>query len=435
MTKVPARIGFLVKTFPRLSETFILNEILGLQRMGWTLQIYSLKRPVEEPVHPGVAQVRTVVRYVPSLRPAASWMEPVKALAAHAGLLVKRPARYVAALWKYFSGTRAARVKEFVQAGWLAADLEREGITHLHAHFANAPTAVAEIVHWMTGIPFSFTAHAKDIYTTNEVDLARRMATATATLTCTAFNARHLHGIAGERAQVELAYHGIDTERFQAKVETHGAPEKAEIPTVLTVGRFSEKKGLEDLIHACALLRDRGVRFRCVMVGYGALEDRLKELRGALRLNGLIEMPGRLAQPEVIAQYRRAAVFALPCVVLENGDRDGIPNVLLESMAAGVPVVTTDVSGIAEVVENGRTGWLVQPHNPAMLADAIAYVLSHGTEAACVASLARERVEAEFSLAASARRAHDALRRAVMCGAAKGWNAEGATVLQGEPNA
>ena len=435
MTMAPARIGFLVKTFPRLSETFILNEILGLQTMGWTLQIYSLKRPVEEPVHPGVAQVQTAVRYVPSLRPAASWMEPVKALAAHAGLVAKRPVRYGAALWRYFSGTRAARVKEFVQAGWLAADLEREGITHLHAHFANAPTAVAEIVHWLTGIPFSFTAHAKDIYTTDEGDLARRMATATATLTCTAFNARHLRGMVGERAQVELAYHGIDTERFRRKAEQDGAEVEGETPTVLTVGRFSEKKGLEDLIYACALLRDRGVRFRCVMVGYGAQEDRLKELRSALRLNAVIAMPGRLAQPEVIAQYRRAAVFALPCVVLENGDRDGIPNVLLESMAAGVPVVTTDVSGIAEVVENGRTGWLVQPHDPAMLADAIAYVLSHGAEAARVAARAQERVEAEFSLAASAQRAHDALRHAVMCGAAKAWKAEGTTALQGEPNA
>lgn len=435
MTMAPARIGFLVKTFPRLSETFILNEILGLQTMGWTPQIYSLKRPAEEPVHPGVAQVQTPVRYVPSMRPACSWMEPVKALAAHAGLVVKKPVRYGAALWRYFSGTRAARVKEFVQAGWLAAELEREGITHLHAHFANAPTAVAEIVHWLTGIPFSFTAHAKDIYTTDEGDLARRMATATATLTCTAFNARHLRGIGGEQAQVELAYHGIDTERFRNAAEQAGADAAAEIPIVLTVGRFSEKKGLEDLIHACALLRDRGVRFRCVMVGYGALEDRLKELRSALRLNAVVEMPGRLAQPEVIAQYRRAAVFALPCVVLENGDRDGIPNVLLESMAAGVPVVTTDVSGIAEVVENGRTGWLVQPHNPVMLADAIAYVLSHDTETARVAAYARERVEAEFSLAASAQRVHDALRRAVTCGAAKAWKAEGAQALRGEPNA
>ena len=435
MTMAPARIGFLVKTFPRLSETFILNEILGLQRMGWTLQIYSLKRPVEEPVHPGVAKVQMPTRYIPSLRPVASWMEPLKALAAHAALVVKRPVRYGTALWRYFTQTRAARVKEFVQAGWLAVDLEREGITHLHAHFANAPTAVAEIVHWLTGIPFSFTAHAKDIYTTDEGDLARRMATATATLTCTAFNARHLRGIAGDRAQVELAYHGIDTERFQRKAEQGGAEVEAGIPTVLTVGRFSAKKGMEDLLHACALLRDRGVRFRCVMVGYGALEDRLKELRSALRLDAVIEMPGRLAQPEVIAQYRRAAVFALPCVVLENGDRDGIPNVLLESMAAGVPVVTTDVSGIAEVIENGRTGWLVEPHNPSMLADAIAYVLSHGTEAARVAAGARERVEAEFSLAAGAERAHDALRRAVMCGAGKALKAEGATALQGEPNA
>ena len=433
MKKPPARIGFLVKTFPRLSETFILNEILGLQTMGWTLQIYSLKRPVEEPVHPGVACVQAPARYVPSLRPAGSWLDPLKALAAHAVLIAKRPATYGAAAWRYFTQTRAARVKEFVQAGWLAADLERKGITHLHAHFANAPTAVAEIVHWLSGIPFSFTAHAKDIYTTDERDLARRMEAATATLTCTAFNARHLRQIAGAKATVELAYHGIDTHRFTAMRAKDQAGDETGMPVVLTVGRFSEKKGLEDLICACALLRNRGVRFRCVMVGYGALEDRLKELRSELGLETVISMPGRLAQPQVIEQFRRAAVFALPCVVLDNGDRDGIPNVLLESMAAGVPVVTTDVSGIAEVVTDGETGWLVKPHDPLMLADAIAYVLSHGSESVRVAANARERVEREFSLAASAQRVHDKLLAAVLREMAQARKAEDAPALRGEP--
>lgn len=433
MTMTPARIGFLVKTFPRLSETFILNEILGLEEMGWMLQLYSLKRPVEEPVHPGVARVKAPVRYVPSLRPTVSLLDPLKALAAHAALIAKQPLAYASALWKYFRLTRAARVKEFVQAGWLAAELQREGITHLHAHFANAPTAVAEIVHWLTGIPFSFTAHAKDIYTTDERDLARRMETATTVLTCTAFNAKHLRSIAGARAQVELAYHGIDTERFRATKRDH-AQEQTSAPTILTVGRFSEKKGLEDLVRACALLRDRGVRFQCVIVGYGALEERLTQFRRELGLEALIQMPGRLAQPQVIEQFRRAAVFVLPCVVLENGDRDGIPNVLLESMAAGVPVVTTDVSGIAEVVEDNRTGWLVKPHNPQMLADAIAYVLSHDAAAARVAQSARARVEAEFSLSASTQRVHEKLQSAVMRGSAQAWKAGAATALSGEPN-
>lgn len=431
----PLRIGFLVKTFPRLSETFILNEILGLEEMGWDLHIYSLKRPVEEPVHPGVARVKGRVRYVLSLLPAGSVLNPVKALAAHAVLLLRRPVQYGAALLKYFRVTREPRVKEFVQAGWLAVQLEREGITHLHAHFANAPTAVAEIVHWLTGIPFSFTAHAKDIYTTDERDLARRMETATTVLTCTAFNARHLRGIAGAKAQVELAYHGIDTERFKALAQRDRANKDEAMPMVLTVGRFSEKKGLEDLMRACALLRDRGVNFRCVMVGYGALEDRLKKLRQELGLEAVIKMPGRLAQPQVIDYLRRARVFALPCVVLENGDRDGIPNVLLESMAAGVPVVTTDVSGIAEVVEDGRTGWLVQPHDPAMLADGIAYALSHEAEAARIAESARGRVESDFSFSASAQRVHDKLRNAVARGAAREWKSAAAAALRREPNA
>ncbi len=431
----PVRIGFLVKTFPRLSETFILNEILGLEELGWDLRIYSLNPPAEEPVHPAVARVKGPVSYVPALSRNGVLTEPLKTYSAQAQLLLTRPLKYVAAMVRYFRGNETPRRKHFFQAGNLALKLERDGVTHLHAHFANIPAAVAEVVYWLTGIPFSITAHAKDIYTTNEHELARRMRTATGVMTCTEFNARYLRGIAETGVAIDRVYHGIDTERFSSANEARSQRAAGAEPLVLTVGRFSEKKGLEDLLRACALLRDREVKLRCVMVGYGALEERLKELRRELGLETLVEMPGRLAQPQVIEQYRRAAVFALPCVVLENGDRDGIPNVLLESMAAGVPVVTTDVSGIAEVVEDGRTGWLVEPHNPAMLADAIAHALSHDAEAARIAESARERVEAEFSLAASAQRVDAKLRAAVNRGLAKAWEKDGAGALSGEPNA
>lgn len=416
MTTSPTRIGFLVKTYPRLSETFILNEILGLEQLGWDLHIYSLKRPVDEPVHPDVASVKAPVSYMPALLAASSYREPLQILMDHMHLLFTRPVRYASAFKRYFVDTAETRVKEFLQAGCLAVSLERKNITHLHAHFANTPTAVAEIVHWLTGIPFSFTAHAKDIYTSHAVDLTRRIRAATSVLTCTGFNESHLRALAGEGASIHLAYHGIDTKRFAAIVRDSPGNTAGEVPMVLSVGRFCEKKGLDDLIRACAILRDWKIKFRCVLVGYGPLEGQLKELRHALGLESLVEMPGRLAQPQVIEQYRRASVFALPCKVTDQGDRDGIPNVLFEAMAAGVPVVTTSVSGITELVVERETGWLVEPRNPAMLAESIEYVLAHPDKAVQLAKNAKLCVLQRFNLEVSARHVHEKLTAAVKQG-------------------
>lgn len=434
MTALPMRIGFLVKTFPRLSETFILNEILGLEKLGWDLHIYSLKRPVNEPVHPGVGQVKAPVSYIPSFMPTTSVVDPLGILAAHLQILLKHPIRYVSALRRYFFQTVDKRLKEFIQAGYLAVSLQKAGITHLHVHFANSPTAVAEVVHWLTGIPFSFTAHAKDIYTSNKADLTRRIKTATSVLTCTGFNERYLRSISEEEASIHLAYHGIDTARFTGVAKDPSKEKNEDVPLVLSVGRFCEKKGLDDLIRACAILRNKGVQFRCVLVGYGPLEDQLKELRRTLQLEGCVEMPGRMGQPDVIAQYRKASVFALPCRVTDSGDRDGIPNVLFEAMALGVPVVTTDVSGITELVVERKTGWIVEPHRPDKLAASIEYVLTHPDLAAELAANARRRVLEEFTLEVSSRRVHDQLLFAVRRGLACAGNRRSVKALYQEPN-
>ncbi len=434
MKALPMRIGFLVKTFPRLSETFILNEILGLEKLGWDLHIYSLKGPVNEPVHPGVSQVKAPVSYIPSFMPTTTLVDPFGILGAHLQILVKHPIRYVSAIRRYFCQTVDKRLKEFIQAGYLAVSLQKAGITHLHVHFANSPTAVGEVVHWLTGIPFSFTAHAKDIYTSNKVDLARRIKTAASVLTCTGFNERYLRSLSDEEASINLAYHGIDTTRFTAGANNSSEKENEHVPLVLSVGRFCEKKGLDDLIRACAILRDNGVRFRCILVGYGPLEEQLKELRRALQLEALVEMPGRMGQAEVIEQYRKASVFALPCRVTDSGDRDGIPNVLFEAMALGVPVVTTDVSGITELVVERRTGWIVEPQRPDKLAASIEYVLTHPDQAAELAGNARRRVLEEFTLEVSSRRVHDQLLFAVRRGLASAEHRLSVKALYREPN-
>ncbi len=434
MTALPMRIGFLVKTFPRLSETFILNEVLGLESLGWDLHIYSLKRPVDEPIHPGVHQVKAPVSYIPSLMPTASLADPLGIFAAHAKLLLKHPIRYVSALRRHFFQTADKRLKEFFQAGYLAVSLQNADITHLHVHFANTPTAVAEIAHWLTGIPFSFTAHAKDIYTSNKADLARRITTAASVLTCTGFNERYLRSIAGEEASIHLAYHGIDMAQFTGAAKNNSVKNDEQVPVVLSVGRFCEKKGLDDLIRACAILQDKGVRFHCVLVGYGPLDNQLKELRRKLKLEACVEMPGRMGQTEVIERYRKASVFALPCLVTDSGDRDGIPNVLFEAMALGVPVITTNVSGITELVVARETGWIVEPRKPDQLAASIEYVLTHPHQAAELAGNARRRVLEEFTLDVSSRRVHDQLLFAVKRGLASLENRRSVKALYQEPN-
>jgi hypothetical protein len=214
--KLTPRVAYLLKTFPRLSETFILNEILGLEKLGMNIEIFSLKRPADEPVHPAVAEVKGSVTYIPSLGPEYRLSDIHALLACHLVLLFSWTWRYFAAAYFYFVRPGRSRLKDFLQAGYLARLLDRGGFDHLHAHFANVPTTVAEVVHRLTGIPYSFTAHAKDIYLTSPAELARKIEGASCVLTCTACNQRYLASLAPSKTPVRLAYHGIDIGRFDA---------------------------------------------------------------------------------------------------------------------------------------------------------------------------------------------------------------------------
>ena len=397
-------VAYLIKMYPRFSETFILAELLELERQGATLQVFSLKKPDDGIFHADVARLRARVTYLPE----SPLLDPGSFAAAHRELLAADPRRYARALGAALRRGRAATLKHFLQAGWIAVRLRRAGIAHVHAHFASGPAAVALHLHRLTGITYSFTAHAKDIYIqdVDREELAAKLRAARFAVTVSDYNREHLSRLAGGGRLVRI-YNGLDLERF---APNGAAPE--EPPLVLAVGRLIEKKGFADLVEACARLRDEGRRFRCRIVGKGELRGALRRRIAELGLEDVVELAGPLPREALLELYPRASVLVAPSVVGADGNRDGLPTVLIEAMALGVPVVSTDVTGIPELVEDGRTGLLVAQHDPAALAAAIGRLLADSAGAAALAAAGRERVQRRFDLRANVAQLRELLEEA-----------------------
>jgi glycosyltransferase involved in cell wall biosynthesis len=368
-------VGLLVKIFPKLSETFILEEILGLEKRGIALRLYTLAAPTDTMTHAQVRRVRAPLTRVPDAAASRDFVTR------HLRLFATHPLRWLGALAAALCRGRPG-VRDFLRAGWLAEQLRRDGATHLHTHFISAPADIAALASRLGALPFSISAHAKDIYLSSHDELKRKLDAAQFTVTCTEFNQRTLASIAPE-ASVHRMYHGLDRTLFHPQPRADSdAP-----PLILSVGRLREKKGLDTLIDACAKLRARQQPFVCEIVGYGEEREHLQLRIDRLGLGNQVRLVGALARDEVIAAYSRTAVYVQPSRIAADGDRDGIPNVLLEAMAMGLPVVASRVSGIPELVSHGRNGLLVEPDQAALLADAIERVL---TQPALAARLGRD---------------------------------------------
>src|SRR2546427_8551897 len=339
-------VGYIVSAWPRLSETFILNEVLAVERSGGSLRIFSIKDPDGEPVHARVAQVRAPVTCL-SLR--RHWKS---ALQANLRLLCRQPGRYCRALLQALRYRRRGVLQCFFQAGYLAHELSREPVAHLHAHFAHAPAPVAMFTHQLTGIPYTFTAHAKDIYIKTPPELLRAEAQrAQAVITCTDYNRQYLSSQIGPASDGKLhcIYHGLDLSQFQfawPRVSDAGSP------VILSVARLVEEKGLSDLILAASILRGRGRCFQVEIIGEGPQRQALEAQVMQLGWSDRVKLLGVQTYDMVCLAYQRASIFALPCVVTADGDRDGLPNVLLERRGSGIPVVSTPVSGIPALIES-----------------------------------------------------------------------------------
>jgi glycosyltransferase involved in cell wall biosynthesis len=411
MTQTPPRpIGYMLKRYPRLSETFILDEMRALERLGTQLHVFSLMRPEEALSHPAVLELQAPVTYFPE-----TWAAKIPAVAkAHARMALTAPLRYLHAAglafwWSMLSRRPFSVWKQFLRSGYMAVACRQQQIQHLHAHFANAPAIVARLVSVMCNIPYSFTTHAKDLYLTPKKVLRRRIDSASFVLTCTRHNLEYLQSFLPQQDwhKIHLVYHGIDLAAFpfptgNAKAATSAGgseqviPIVLSVPLILSVGRLVPKKGLNDLISACQLLKARGVKYRCAIVGEGPLRGELESQISKLGLEGTVTLLGAMAHDRLVALYGQASVFALSPQVMADGDRDGIPNVLAEAMAAGLPVVSTRVSGIPELVEDGRTGLLVGPKDPAALADAVERLLRDPKQGQSLAVAARRKMEDSF---------------------------------------
>jgi len=387
------KIGYVLETFPSPSETFIANEIRGLAECGADVTVLALRK--------GSGGLGVPAQVVYPL------MEPGAARPPGPGQVLERALDAVrlgrTSPRDLLLGLRRAGV-----ARAFAIEAERRGIRHLHAHFASLPTDLALMAARIAGTSVSFSAHARDLYV-GKTGLARKLRRARLCLTCTEANAALVRSLAEprDRAKVACVYHGTDLERFAFRPRTEpGGP-----PRIVAIGRMVPKKGFESLLQACALLKERQ-EFACEIVGDGPLAGHLSALSNRLGLAGIVTFPGWAPYEEMPAVYERADVLAGPCVQAPDGDRDALPNVIVEAMAGGVAVVASDLGGIAEAVRHEETGLLCPPGDARALADALSRMLGDAALRGRVAAGARKLAEQKFDCRKSARTVYELLRRA-----------------------
>lgn len=362
------RIVVLVKRFPRLSETFILNEFLELRRQGLEVELWAIMDPHENRSHPEALALVPEVVYLQT-------GGILSALPAAGRTIRRHPWGALRAIWWTLTRHSRASTRNCVHAMALVDRLDRGEPAHLHAHFLHAPASIAFVARKLSGQRYSLSGHAKDIYTTLPENVLRRCRDAEFVTTCTEANRRHLvEEIGVPASKVHLCRHGVDIERFSA-----GASGRRP-GRIVSVGRLVPKKGFDVLIGACGELRRRGLRFELRIVGGGELRQSLLALAESEGISDSVQLTGSLSQADIVEELAAAELFALSPAVMPDGDRDGIPNVLLEAMAAGVPVIASSVSGIPEVLSDQVNARLVAPARPDLLADALTELLSDGAQ-------------------------------------------------------
>ena len=388
-------VAVVVKGYPRLSETFIAQELLALERGGIDLVIVSLRRPTDRFTHPIHAEIRSPVHYLPEyLHEAPSRV--LRAWAAARRLPGYRRARSIWLADLARDRTRN-RVRRFGQALVLAAELG--GVEAIHAHFLHTPASVARYASAMLGIGWSFSAHAKDVWTTPDWEKREKLADARFGVTCTRANLDHLAALAPSPDTVELVYHGLDHARFPARVEERpkrDGSDPADPVRLLSVGRLVEKKGFDDLLGALAALSP-GLAWTLDVVGGGALAARLRRRAAALGLGERVRWHGSLPHDRVVERFAAADLFVLASHVSADGDRDGLPNVLMEAQLLGAACVSTRVSAIPELIEHGVNGLLVPPRDTAALTAALERAIADAALRGRLAEAGRRVVTTRFS--------------------------------------
>ena len=381
------KVGYVVKRYPRYSETFVVNEILAHEAAGIELEIFSLRPTRYTHFQDALARVRAPVRYLTSSGARASTLWSA----------IEEASAVIPGLFERLDRGVGVDAREVTQAVELAARVREASIQHLHAHFATTAARVTALAAHLAGISFSFTAHAKDIFHEDvSIDALRQLTEQAArVITVSDFNVSYLTESCGlAREKVLRVYNGMPLDEYRmCEAERDG--------TILAAGRLVEKKGFQYLIEACALLVERGRPVSCEIVGGGELEGELRACIERLGMEGHVHLAGALPRVELARRMREASVFAAPCVVGEDGNRDGLPTVLLEAMASGLPCVATDVTGIPEILAHGETGLIAKQGDAESLADAIERFQCDGDLAESCARVARRRIEEDFDQASN----------------------------------
>lgn len=404
------KIAYVLDEFPSVSETFILREMQGLrERHGLRVLPVALRRGRQKEAYSGVSGSLLEEAV---FRPAGT---PWRLCLASLVLMFIRPGGSTCALRLAIrESLRHPRLlreisSAFLSAAYFALRLPR-GVRHVHAHFASLPATVGLFLAELLGVGFSFSAHARDIFTEEAHLLEVKLPEAEFVAVCSRYALEALsrkHPLAS-RGKLELAYHGVDCDEYRPV-----PPARRQLPVVLSVGRLVEKKGYPILLRAASILRSRGAEFRLVIIGDGPERADLMSLTTGLGLQDVVEWRGARSAAEVRAAYAEADVFCLACVIASDGDRDGLPNVVLEALACGVPTVVTDCCALPEVVENEATGLLAKPGDPQDLADKLERMLYDEDLRVVVSQLGRERVVQRFSLERSLARMASLLEAAL----------------------
>jgi glycosyltransferase involved in cell wall biosynthesis len=348
-------VEIVLKGYPRLSETFIAQEIQALEAAGLPIRIVSLRRPTDDRVHPVHREIAAEVLYLPEYL----WAEPARVW--RAWRTVRGRAGYRAAWAVWLADLKRDptpnRVRRWGQAMVLAAEHE-PAFGHLHAHFLHTPSSVARYAALILGIGWSASAHAVDIYTTPDWELTEKLAAADWVTTCTDANRAHLAARASDAGKIALVYHGIDLDRFPpppVRCYTQKGPVR-----LLCVSRLVEKKGVDDVLRALARL-PADLDWTFTHIGGGELSNEMKKFTQAIGIESKIVWLKAMSQDDLLVQYRAADVFVLASRIAADGDRDGLPNVLMEAQSQGLPCLATRVSAIPELIGDGVTGLLAEP--------------------------------------------------------------------------
>ncbi len=394
---MPPTVAIVLKGYPRLSETFIAQEIRALELRGFSLCLFSLRRPTDTSQHPIHEEIQAPVRYLPEYfaddmsRVLRAWWQ------------VRNRPGYQQAKRAFIHDLRrdfsTSRMRRFAQALVLAHDMP-DSVNHYYAHFMHTPASVTAYASLINQKPWSISAHAKDIWTIDDWEKRQKIASAAWVVTCTSANADHLAALVDQSDKVTLLYHGLDFTRFpdkQAAVPHNDGSDPGSPVRLISVGRAVNKKGYDYLLTALAAL-PADLHWRFTHIGGGELLHTLKAQAKTLGLEQRIEWLGALPQTDVLAQYRKADLFVLPSRISSNGDRDGLPNVLMEAQSQRLACLSTAISGIPELIRHGETGWLVDQQNADALCTALQKLISEPALRKTLADAGLTRVHQHFSL-------------------------------------